>query len=375
MKDGNPLLKLRALGQSIWLDDIHRGLIRSGELRRLIAEDGLRGLTSNPAIFGKAIEGSSDYDEALDRLVREGKSVSEIMETLMVEDLRAAADLFRPTFENLDGRDGFVSLEVNPHLARDVQGTISEARRLWGELDRPNAFIKVPATMEGLDCIRELVGEGINVNVTLLFGLARYRMVAESYIAGLEGRAARGLPIGGVASVASFFLSRIDVMVDPMLEKIAGEGGPRAGTAESLRGRVAISSAKIAYQMYKEIFGGERFRSLAAAGGRAQRVLWASTSTKNPDYPDTKYVEPLVGPDTVNTLPMETLAAYRDHGNPALRLEENREEARICLERLAEIGIDIDSVTRRLEDEGIKKFVRPFDSLVAHLEKKRGAAT
>jgi transaldolase len=288
----NPLLKLKAYGQSIWLDYIRRHMIDSGELQRLIDEDGLRGVTSNPSIFEKAIAGSHDYEGAIRAMALEGKTVKEMYWALTIEDIRRTADLFRPLYDESEGRHGFVSLEVNPHLARDTEGTIAEARRLWSTLDRPNVFIKVPATLEGLPAIEQLISEGININVTLLFGLPRYREVAGAYISGLEKRLAEGQEIERVASVASFFLSRIDVLVDPKLEKL---------TPSNLRGKVAIASAKVAYQMYKRIFGSQRFRKLADRGARAQRVLWASTSTKNPEYSDIKYVEPLIGPETINT--------------------------------------------------------------------------
>jgi transaldolase/glucose-6-phosphate isomerase len=361
----NPLLKLKAYGQSIWLDYIRRHMIDSGELQRLIDEDGLRGVTSNPSIFEKAIAGSHDYEGAIRAMALEGKTVKEMYWALTIEDIRRTADLFRPLYDESEGRHGFVSLEVNPHLARDTEGTIAEARRLWSTLDRPNVFIKVPATLEGLPAIEQLISEGININVTLLFGLPRYREVAGAYISGLEKRLAEGQEIERVASVASFFLSRIDVLVDPKLEKL---------TASNLRGKVAIASAKVAYQMYKRIFGSQRFRKLADRGARAQRVLWASTSTKNPEYSDIKYVEPLIGPETINTLPQETMDAYRDHGNPVLRLEEGITEAYDVLQHLARLGIDIDEVTQQLEDEGIEKFNKPYDSLMDSLKEKRSAA-
>jgi len=359
----NPLKKLESYGQSIWLDYIHRHLIESGGLQKLIDEDGLRGVTSNPSIFDKAIEGSDVYDDSIRTLAHQGKSIEEIYQAITTDDVGKAADYFRPIYDRLRGRDGFASIEVNPHLAHDVQGTVESARSLWKILARPNVFVKVPSTLEGLECIRQLISEGINVNVTLLFGLPRYRMVADSYIKGLEERSAKGLPIENIASVASFFLSRIDVLIDPLLEKI--------GTDESLglRGQTAIACAKIAYQMYKEIFSSERFRALH--GAQTQRLLWASTSTKNPEYPDLKYVEALIGPDTINTLPMETLDAYRDHGNPAPRLEEDLEQAHSTLKRLAELGIDLDKVTQQLEDEGIANFNKSYDSLISNLRKKR----
>jgi transaldolase len=296
--------------------------------------------------------------------------VKQIYETLTVDDVGQAADVFRPLYDKVDGTDGFVSLEVNPHLARDTDGTISEARHLWQALSRPNVLIKVPATKEGLPAIRQLTSEGINVNVTLLFGLPRYREVAEAYIAGLEARAAQGQPLNRVASVASFFLSRIDVLLDPKLEKMAAAGGPQAQAAKDLIGQVAIASAKEAYRIYQEIFGSPRFKKLAGSGARPQRLLWASTSTKNPAYPDLKYVEPLIGPDTINTLPPDTLKAYRAHGDPAARLTEGVDRAAGNLARLPKLGIDLDQATQQLEDEGVEKFNQPFDSLVATLETK-----
>ena len=370
----NPLIDIQAYGQSIWQDFISREVIRTGALRRRIEEEGLRGVTSNPAIFNEAIGGSPDYDDDIRELARQGKSTVQIYETLTVRDVGDAADLLRPLYDKSEGRHGFVSLEVNPHLARDIDGTLSEAHHLWKTVDRPNVMIKVPATREGLTCIEQLIRDGINVNVTLLFGLPRYREVAQAYIAGLTARAQQGEPLEHVASVASFFLSRIDVLVDPMLEERIQTGGPAADTAAKLRGQVAVASAKQAYQIYKEIFAGEDFRRLADKGARTQRVLWASTSTKNPDYPDVKYVEALIGPDTVNTLPQETLDAYRDHGRPAPRLEEDLSEAEWVLRTLHELGIDIDRVTGQLVQEGIEKFNKPYDSLIQTLEGKREKA-
>jgi transaldolase len=367
---GNPLKRLGTLGQSIWLDYIRRDLMASGELRRLIDEDGLRGMTSNPSIFEKAIADSHDYDGDIRAMALEGNGADAIYETLSQHDVESAADQFRPLYDRTDGQDGYVSLEVNPHLAHDTKGTIEEARRLWAALNRPNVLIKVPATANGLPAIQQLIGEGISVNVTLLFGLPRYRQVAEAYIAGIEARAAQGEPVKHLASVASFFVSRIDALVDPLLEKLIAQGSKEVDLAKRARGQVAIASAKMAYQIYKEIFGSDRFRKLAARGARAQRLLWASTSTKNPDYSDVKYVEALIGPDTVDTAPLETLGAYRDHGEPEARLEQGVEEARRVLERLPELGIDIDKVTRQLEDEGVEKFNKPFDKLMEALTQK-----
>jgi transaldolase len=373
MTEKNPLRRLEQFGQSIWLDYIRRQMITSGELKRLIDGDGLKGMTSNPAIFEKAIAGSQDYDEAIRGMVRQDQSILDIYHDLTVADVQMAADAFRPLYDKLDGKDGFVSLEVNPHLARDTEGTIAEARQLWGAVNRPNILIKVPGTPEGLPAITRLISEGINVNVTLLFGLPRYEKVAEAYLAGLEERVAQGGSLARVASVASFFLSRIDVLLDPVLDRMAATGGPQAKAAKDLRGEVAIASAKLAYVIYKRLFSSERFKALAARGGRTQRVLWASTSTKNPDYSAVKYVEPLIGPDTVNTLPPETLEAYRDHGNPASRLEEGADHAAAILQRLPELHLDINQVTQQLEDEGIEKFNKPYDSLLKTLEAKRQA--
>ena len=370
----NPLLKLENLGQSIWMDFIRRGMISSGELKQLIEEDGLRGVTSNPSIFEKAITGSHDYDDAIRTLALEGKSVDQIYSALTVEDIQRVADLFRPVYDRLDGADGLVSLEVSPRLAHDTAGTVADARRLWVAVARPNVMIKVPGTIEGLPAIQQLIGAGINVNITLLFGLPRYRQVAEAYIAGLETLAAQGKPLKSVASVASFFLSRIDTLLDSTLEKIMVADKSKADFAEIFRGQVAIFSAKAAYRIYKEIFDSERFSKLKDQGARTQRVLWASTSTKNPAYNDLKYVEALIGPETIDTIPLETLAAYRDHGKPASRLNKDGVKAAGTLRRLSEAGIDLDRVTQQLEDEGVQKFVEAFDVLMNTLEEKRVAA-
>lgn len=373
MTKKNPLRKLEGHGQSIWLDLLSRDMLVSGKLKRLIEEDGLSGVTSNPAIFEKDMTGSSAYDGRIRELALEGKNAEEIYRILAVEDIRMAADQLRPLYDRLEGRDGFVSLEVSPRLARESKGTVSEARMLWKAVNRPNIFIKVPATRDGLPAIRKLIAEGVNVNITLLFGLARYREVVEAYLAGLEDRLGLQEPLDRIASVASFFLSRIDVMVDPMLEEKMAVGGPAGERASALRGEVAISSAKVAYGIFQEMFASARFENLVRWGARIQRLLWASTGTKNPAYSDVKYVDPLVGPDTINTVPLETLQAYRDHGRPASRLAHGRAEAENVLKDLPALGIDLDRVTRTLEEEGIEKFVRPYDNLLAGLARRREA--
>ena len=367
----NPLKSIQPFGQSIWLDYIRRSFIINGGLKKMIDEDGLRGVTSNPAIFEEAIARSDDYWDTIRTLAQSGQSSEEIFLALAVEDVQQAADLFKGVYESTNALDGYVSLEVSPSLALNTEGTLTEARSSWKLLNRPNVMIKVPGTVEGLPAIEGLISDGINVNVTLLFGLERYRQVAQAYVAGLEKRAQRGEPLDRVASVASFFLSRIDSLVDPMIEKVMAAGGPKADLAKTLRGQVAVDSAKKAYQIYQEVFGSDRFKALAAKGAKPQRLLWASTSTKNKDYSDVKYVEALIGPDTVNTVPMETLDAYRDHGKPADRLQEDMDGAVRRLGQLREVGIDLGAVTRQLEEEGIQKFIKPFNSLMAVLEEKR----
>jgi transaldolase len=370
----NPLNKLSEFGQAIWLDDIHRDLITSGDLKRLIEEDGLKGMTSNPAIFNKAIADSEVYETDIRELRGEGKSAKEISEALAIKDVRMAADVFRSLYEETDGEHGYVSIEVNPYLARSTQRTLEEARRLWQGVDRPNIFVKVPATKEGLGAIEQLLGEGINVNVTLLFSLPRYGEVANAFNRGIERRTRSGASVERLRSVASFFLSRIDALLDPQFEDIMAKGGEQAAVAKGLRGEVAIASAKMAYQMYKTIVGGERWQKLAAKGAHPQRLLWASTSTKNPDYSDVKYVESLIGRETINTAPMETIEAYRDHGNPHPRLEDHLDHARGVLADLRKVDVDINEAAQRLENEGIGKFCKPFDALLETLEKEMATA-
>jgi transaldolase len=363
----NPLKKLEALGQSIWLDYIRCDLITSGKLKLMIKEDGLGGMTSNPSIFEKAIAESQLYDQSISEIALKEKNIQVMYETICLRDVQNAADEFKTVYEKTDGKDGFVSLEVNPHLAHDTDGTIKEARRLWAALNRPNVLIKVPATKEGLHAIQQLISEGINVNVTLLFALERYREVAEAYIAGITDRINQGKPIDKIASVASFFLSRIDAVIDPKEADFVALGGEQAHFATNVRGQVAISSAKVAYKIYQEKFESKEFAKLGAS---PQRLLWASTSPKNPDYSDVKYVEALIGPNTVNTIPLETLEAYRDHGEPVPLLKENVEQASWVLSELSEIKIDLNEVTKKLEDEGVKKFIASYDQLMKALIKK-----
>jgi transaldolase len=366
----NPFIELEKHGQSIWLDYIRRDLMVSGELGRLIREDGLQGMTSNPSIFEKAIVDSQDYTADIQSMANAGLDAKAIYEALSQRDVQMAADEFRPVYDKTDGKDGYVSLEVNPHLAHDTKGTIEEALRLWKALDRPNVLIKVPATVEGLPAIEGLISEGINVNVTLLFGLPRYGQVADAYLSGINARLAQGKTVNQVASVASFFVSRIDALLDPLLQNVIMQKGEKAEIARSVLGQTAIACAKMAYQMYKEIFTNGRFKKLAEKGARTQRVLWASTGTKNPDYSDIKYIEALIGADTVNTVPVETLDAYRDHGDPNARLEDNNENVVGITIQLSELGINIDDITRQLEDEGVNKFCEAFDKLMKTLAQK-----
>lgn len=364
----NPLQKIGELGQAVWLDDIHRSLLTSGRLRELIEQDGLRGLTSNPAIFKKAIGEGADYEEEISELKRQGRTVAEVFQALAVRDVQMAADEFRSLYNRTRGEHGYVSLEVNPHLAHYAAATVQEARQLWQAVNRPNVFIKVPATVEGLAAITQLLSEGINVNVTLIFGLPRYEEVAQAFIAGIEKRVQMGEPVDRVRSVASFFLSRVDALLDPRLAAIAKEGSAKAERARELEGRIAISSARLAYQRFQNIFSQERWTTLTHRGVDSQWLLWASTSTKNPNYSDVKYVEALIGPNTVNTMPMETLDAYRDHGQPEARLEQEVEQAQRDLDALAELGIDLDDASQQLENEGLEKFCKPYDEMLRTLE-------
>lgn len=360
----NRIQQLNDLGQSVWYDFIRRDMLRTGELKQLV-ETGITGVTSNPAIFEKAISGSTEYDEALVGLVEQGFDVEVLFETLAVEDIQGAADVLRTVYDGTDRRDGYVSLEVSPELADDTEATVRAARRLWKAVNRPNLMIKVPGTEAGFPAVETLIREGINVNVTLLFALEAYEKAAGAYIAGLEGRRRDGGDISGVASVASFFVSRVDTAVDKILDEKA-----KAGHADlkALTGKAAVANAKLAYEVYGRIFGADRFRALE--GARVQRVLWASTSTKNPAYRDVIYVEELIGPDTVNTVPPKTLEAFEAYGEVRQTLTEGVAGAHEFLARLRDAGVDMREVTDQLLADGVDAFKKPFRSLLRELEAK-----
>ncbi len=371
----NPLQQLHDIGQSIWLDYIRRSLITSGELDRMIAEDAITGITSNPSIFEKAIGGSNDYDETLNKLIRADskKTAGELFEALAVEDIQMACDKLRPIYDQTRGLDGYVSIEVSPHLVHDTKGTIAEAHRLHDEVNRPNVLVKIPGTDEGLPAIEQCLTEGISINITLIFSLDYYAKVANAYLNALEKRAAAGQPVDKIASVASFFVSRVDTLVDKLLEeKIKTASGAEKEKLTGLLGKTAVANAKLAYQKYLELFHqGGRFARLKAKGAMAQRCLWASTSTKNPKYSDTLYVSELIGPETVNTMPTQTIEAFKDHGKVAITLTQGIDEARRILQQLEEVGISYKAVTDQLEDEGGKLFSDSFDTLMKTLEEKR----
>lgn len=374
MSTANPILAIEnQYGQSIWMDNLSRDLIESGELKQSISEKGIRGITSNPAIFEKAIAGNKIYDDAIAAGIKAGKSVQEIYEDLVFTDIRNACDVFMPVYEETAGLDGYVSIEVPPDLAKNTESTIKEARRYYQTIDRPNLMIKIPGTPEGLPAVEQAISEGMSVNVTLLFSVQSYIDTAWAYIGGLEKRAAAGEDISKIASVASFFLSRIDVMIDGQLdEKLATAEGDAKAKLEAIKGKVAIANAKVAYQKYKEIFGSDRWQALADKGAKVQRLLWASTGTKNPEYSDVMYVDELVGPDTVNTLPPNTIDACVDHCDPASRIESDLDGAYQVIDGLKDdaVNIDLDQVMAALLDEGIDKFIKPFESLMSSLESK-----
>jgi transaldolase len=367
----NPLLELRKLGESAWLDGISRSMLEDGSLGRLIDEDGIAGLTSNPAIFANSIMTDPRYAQPIAALLPRVNSAMALYEELALHDLHAAAALLRPLYDASGAGDGFVSLEVSPHLAYDAAGSRAEAQRLWGRLKLPNALIKIPGTEAGVPVIRDLIAAGINVNVTLLFSPERYRAVALAYMEGLGTRLAQGLPVAAVSSVASFFLSRIDTAVDQRLDALAAHGQPAART---LRGKAAIASAARAYEVFEDLSASAQWEGLAARGARPQRLLWASTSTKDPLFSPIKYVEELVVPGTVNTMPLETLNLYRRLGRPELRLERHLAEGSDTREGLERLGVDLDAVAEQLEREGVTKFIEPFDKLQQWLEAKRAAA-
>jgi transaldolase len=370
----NPLLELQKIGQSVWLDYIRRDLIMSGELKRLIDEDGLRGITSNPSIFEKAIAGSTDYAGFLDQLRAQGLSSGEMYERIAVRDIQDSADLMFPVYKATNKRDGYVSLEVSPTLARDTKGTIEEARRLWKTVARPNIMIKVPGTPEGVPAVRQLISEGININITLLFAQEAYVNVAEAYIDGLEAAQKAGIDISGIASVASFFVSRIDSLVDSMIDDRLKTATPPSQDQEllrSLHGRVAIANAKQAYRSYQQMIAGPRWKALAAKGVQVQRLLWASTSTKNPKYRDVLYIEELIGPDTVNTIPPATMDAFRDHGVVRRTLDADVAAADTIMANLEKAGISMQKVTDQLLEEAIKLFADAFQKLLAAVEQKK----
>jgi transaldolase len=370
----NPLLQLIEHGQSYWIDNLSRHMITSGDLKKRVSEQGLRGITSNPSIFDKAITKSNDYDAQIKELIQSGKrNVKEIYDALTIKDIQDACDILKPVFDESDGLDGFVSLEVSPYLARHTKETMDEARRLFKAVNRPNCLIKIPGTREGVPAIEQMLYEGININITLLFSIQSYETVARAYIKALERRLNDKKDITKVSSVASFFISRIDVLVDELLHhRIIPEGGPdKYKKVKDLLGSAAIVSGKIAYQSFKKIFSGSQWDKLHKAGARVQRPLWASTSTKNPNYNDVMYVEPFIGPSTVNTMPEQTIAAFADHGKiVANSVEKDLESAGENFGLLAELGIDIDYVTQRLEDEGIQKFIEPYDALLKNLDEK-----
>lgn len=369
----NRLRKLPDYGQSYWMDNLSRDLIHGGELQRQVRDACLRGITSNPAIFGQAIGGSSAYDEQIASGARAGRSALQIYEDLTTKDIRDACDVLLPVYHDTDGADGFVSLEVSPGLARDTAGSVREGAHLAGLVDRPNVMIKIPGTAEGVPAIEELLFRGVNVNITLLFGIDAYQAVAGAWLRALERRHAAGQSVARVASVASFFVSRIDTLVDELLGHRISPDGSSAFEPhpKTLQGQVAVANAKVAYATYRRMAAGESWKAMLATGARPQRLLWASTGTKNPAYGDVAYVDPLIGQDTVNTMPAATAAAFDDHGKPGKSLVRSVPAARKVLKDLKAVGIDLKRVTWQLENEGIQKFIDAFDKLIANIEDKR----
>jgi transaldolase len=373
MASQNTIKALLKEGQSVWQDDISRQMIESGALQQRIDQVGIHGVTSNPTIFQKAIAGGSAYDEDIKALLGGGKSAAEIFQTIAVKDIQDACDLFRPIYDETGGEDGFVSIEVLPSLARDTNGTIDNARTLWNAVDRPNLMVKVPGTDEGVHAIETLLTEGININITLLFSLANYENVARAYIKALQARHESGLPVDKLASVASFFVSRVDTLADKKLDEKLASGDGDAALITSLKGKVAVANAQLAYERFEELFGSNEFTPLADAGALVQRPLWASTGTKNKEYSDVLYVETLIGPHTVNTMPIATMEAFLDHGTVKRTVDADYAAAHKVIEDLASVGISIDDITRQLEDEGIEAFIHSYDDLLDGVESKRSA--
>jgi len=370
----SPLNDLIKFGQSFWLDNIRRGFTRSGELRRLIDVDGLRGETSNPTIFEKAIAESDDYDDAVKTLVAAKKTPADVYDVLTTDDVREACDVFRDLYNSTKGGDGFVSIELPPKFAKDSDASIQEGLRLWSLVDRPNLMVKVPATAEGIPVIRRLIAQGLNINITLMFGEQYYAKVIDAYMSGLEDRRTKGLPLQQVASVASCFVSRVDTETDKRLAMVLeGADAARASAVESLLGKVAIANSKRLYRLYKDSIASDRFKALAAAGARRQRPLWASTSTKNPKYPDTYYVEALIGEDTIDTMPPATIDAFRDHGKVAATLDAGYDEADATIVRLESLGISLADVTEKLLADGLVAFEKSYQELFSVLEDKVAA--
>jgi transaldolase len=371
----NPLLQLKTHGQSVWFDNIDRAQLISGQFKRLLDEDGVVGVTANPTIFQKSISQGHAYDEQMTQLIKEGKSTNEIYEALVMRDICTVADILRPIYDRTNRQDGFVSLEVSPDLAHDTGSTLSEVRRFWKTVDRPNLMIKIPATPEGIPAIQQALTEGININITLIFSLDNYRQVADAYLSALEERNAEGKDISHIASVASFFVSRVDTLVDKVLEDRikATSDSAEQQKLKSLEGKAAIANARLVYQEFKRIFGTPRFESLKHSGAHVQRPLWASTSTKNPAYRDVLYAEELIGPDTVDTMPLETIENFRDHGRVSRTIENNIPQAKAELAALEEVGIHYDQVTQQLQDEGVQKFADSFHELFKGIESKKQA--
>ncbi|MBO0782576.1 MAG: transaldolase [Ktedonobacteraceae bacterium] len=371
----NPLKQLQTQGQSVWYDNIDRAQLASGQFKKMLDEDGIVGVTANPTIFEKSISAGHAYDEQLTELISAGKSTNDIYEALVIQDIRTVADLLRPIYDRTAGKDGYVSLEVSPDLAHNTEGTLNEARRFWKTVDRPNLMIKIPATPEGIPAIYEALREGININITLIFSIESYRAVTDAYLRALEDRNGAGQDISGIASVASFFVSRVDTLVDKLLDdKIKASSDPaEQQKLKALQGKAAIANARLVYQDFKRIFNTPRFESLKHVGAHVQRPLWASTSTKNPAYRDVLYAEELIGPDTVDTMPLETIQNFRDHGQVRYSIEDDIPGANQTLADLETRGIHYTQVTQQLQDEGVKKFADSFHQLFAGIENKKQA--